>query len=53
VSATTLHLIIVSHVNRASYLMTDERLVYPKIGDEFAGHGTVNHSAEEYVRAHF
>lgn len=53
VSATTLHPIIVSHVNRASYLMTDERLVYPKIGDEFAGHGTVNHSAEEYVRAHF
>jgi ISXO2-like transposase domain len=33
--------------------MTDESLVYPKIGDEFAGHGTVNHSAEEYVRATF
>ena len=45
--------IIVTHVNRASYLMTDESLVYPKIGDEFAGHGTVNHSAEEYVRALF
>jgi hypothetical protein len=30
--------------------MTDESLVYPKVGDEFAGHGTVNHSAGEYVR---
>ena len=33
--------------------MTDESTVYPMIGHEFAGHGTVNHSAEEYVRAHF
>lgn len=53
VSATTLRPIIVSQVNRASYLMTDDSLVYPKIGEEFAGHGTVNHSAEEYVRAQF
>jgi transposase-like protein len=53
VTAQMLKPIIVSHVNKASYLMTDEALVYPKIGDEFAGHGTVNHSAEEYVRAYF
>src|ERR1700737_2268693 len=53
VTAQMLKPIIVSQVNKASYLMTDEALVYPKIGDEFAGHGTVNHSAEEYVRAHF
>ena len=33
--------------------MTDESLVYPGIGEAFAGHGTVNHSAEEYVRAYF
>ncbi len=33
--------------------MTDESTVYPKIGDEFAGHGTVNHSIEEYVRGGF
>ena len=33
--------------------MTDEAPVYRKIGEEFAGHGTVNHSAEEYVRAYF
>jgi len=53
VTAQMLKPIIVSHVNKASYLMTDEALVYPKIGAEFAGHGTVNHSAEEYVRAYF
>jgi hypothetical protein len=33
--------------------MTDEAPQYRKIGDEFAGHGTVNHSIEEYVRAFF
>ena len=33
--------------------MTDESKVYPAIGREFHGHGTVNHSAEEYVRATF
>jgi transposase-like protein len=53
VTATTLRPIIVTHVNRASYLMTDDALVYPSIGREFAGHGSVNHSAEEYVRAAF
>jgi transposase-like protein len=45
--------IIVENVHKASYLMTDESAVYPGIGAGFAGHGTVNHSAEEYVRAHF
>lgn len=30
--------------------MTDEAVVYPKIGKEYASHGTVNHSANEYVR---
>jgi hypothetical protein len=53
VSAQTLRPVIVANVSRASYLMTDESLVYPKVGEEFAGHGTVNHSAEEYVRAYF
>jgi hypothetical protein len=33
--------------------MTDGNPVYPDIGDTFAGHGWVNHSAEEYVRAYF
>jgi transposase-like protein len=53
VTGKTLRDAIVTQVNRASYLMTDEAAVYPKIGDEFAGHGSVNHSAEEYVRAYF
>jgi transposase-like protein len=53
VSATTLRPIIVTQINRASYLMTDEAAVYTEVGREFHGHGTVNHSAEEYVRAAF
>jgi len=53
VSAKTLRPIIVTNVNRASYIMTDESTVYPAIGREFSGHGSVNHSAEEYVRAFF
>jgi transposase-like protein len=53
VTAQTLKPIIVSQVNKATYLMTDESPVYWSIGREFSGHGTVNHSAEEYVRAAF
>src|SRR5438045_7403759 len=53
VSAKTLRPIIVSHVNRATYIMTDDAPVYTSMGREFYGHGTVNHSAEEYVRATF
>jgi hypothetical protein len=44
---------MVTQIDKASYIMTDEAPAYEKIGDEFAGHGTVNHSAEEYVRAYF
>ena len=33
--------------------MTDGHTVYPTIGREFSGHGTVDHSKEEYVRAQF
>ena len=53
VSAKKLRDAIVTQVNRASYLMTDEAPTYTKVGKELAGHGTVNHSAEEYVRAYF
>ena len=53
VTGATLRPAIVTQVDRASYLMTDEAPQYSKIGDEFAGHGTVNHSIEEYVRAFF
>jgi transposase-like protein len=53
VTAQTLKPIIIGNVHKATYLMTDSSPVYPDIGDAFAGHGTVNHSAEEYVRAYF
>ncbi len=32
---------LVTQMERASYLMTDDSKVYPAIGDEFSGHGTV------------
>jgi transposase-like protein len=53
VTAQTLKPIIVANVSKASYLMTDESPVYWSIGREFAGHGAVNHSAQEYVRGAF
>ena len=53
VNSKTLRPILVKNASRKSYLMTDDSPVYPKVGDEFAGHGTVNHSAKEYVRGGF
>jgi transposase-like protein len=50
VKATTLREIIVKVASRKSHLMTDELLSYTGVGKEFAGHSTVNHSADEYVR---
>jgi transposase-like protein len=53
VTAATLRPVMVKIADRASYLMTDESKVYPAVGKEFAGHGSVNHSAGEYVRGTF
>ena len=50
VTAKTLRPAIVRNADRKSWLMTDEALVYEKIGAEFKGHGTVNYSADEYSR---
>jgi len=50
VTAKALRETIVTKIDRKSYLMTDEALVYTRLGREFSGHGTVNHSADEYVR---
>jgi transposase-like protein len=50
VTAKTLRQTIVQVVDRNSYLMTDELASYTKLGREFSGHGTANHSANEYVR---
>jgi transposase-like protein len=50
VTAKTVKPIIIKNVNTASTLMTDESTIYPKIGEEFASHLTVCHSANEYAR---
>ena len=50
VKAKTLRDAMVRVVDRKSHLMTDELRSYEPIGREFAGHTTVNHSADEYVR---
>jgi len=50
VSAKTLRPIIKAHVDRRSFLMTDDAGQYRLIGPEFAGFETVNHGADEYVR---
>ena len=53
VTAKNLRAALVAQVDRKSYLMTDESGVYIAVGREFGGHGTVNHSIEEYVRGGF
>ena len=50
VKAKTLRETIVKTVDRKSHFVTDELASYEPIGREFAGHTTVNHSANEYVR---
>ncbi len=49
-NSETLRNVLVTQVDRASHLMTDEAVYYKRTGKEFAKHDTVNHSAEEYVR---
>lgn len=49
VNAKHLRSLIVTNVDRASHLMTDESMVYTTVGREFAGHSVVNHSAKQYV----
>ena len=53
VTAATLGPVITANVDRATYIMTDDAPVYPGVARDFSGHGSVNHSAEEYVRAAF
>ncbi len=53
VNAATLKPILKAQIDHKSYLMTDESNVYLPIGEVFGGHGTVNHSIEEYVRGGF
>jgi len=53
VNAKTLRPILQTNIEKRSYIMTDDSTVYPPITKDFAGHGSVNHSAEEYVRGQF
>jgi transposase-like protein len=46
----TLLPIIRANVKRDSRVMTDELTSYRKLGDDFAQHDAVNHSAKEYAR---
>ncbi|HEY1604861.1 MAG TPA: transposase [Allosphingosinicella sp.] len=41
--------LIVTDFHRSSHLMTDESMVYTRVGDEFAGRSVVNHSGRAYV----
>jgi len=47
VTAATLGKAIENIADRQSHLMTDEAPTYKGIGKEFAGHSSVNHSADE------
>ena len=50
VTGATLRPILYTQIDRASHLMTDEAPVYNRPGATFAGHSSVNHSINEYVR---
>ena len=50
VNGKTLGPILHENIDRATHLMTDDATVYPPLARGFAGHSSVNHSAEEYVR---
>ncbi len=42
--------IVLANLSREARLMTDEHVMYRRIGREFAEHGAVNHQRDEYVR---
>lgn len=50
VKAKTLKGIIRNEVEGTAHIMTDQMASYHGLGKEFASHGTVDHSAQEYVR---
>jgi transposase-like protein len=49
VSARTLRKAISKHVAKGTTMNTDDALAYYHMSKEFAAHGVVNHSADEYV----
>lgn len=49
-NTTNIKPIIDANLSKESRLMTDQAAYYVKIGNEFVGHESVDHSKEEYVR---
>ena len=50
VQANALHAVLENHASTKSHFMTDEGNQFTTIGWNFASHGTVTHTADEYVR---
>ena len=50
VRGENLHAVLDQHASRKSHFMTDEERSLVAIGWNFASHGTVNHTKDEYVR---
>ncbi|MGZ3172307.1 MAG: IS1595 family transposase [Croceibacterium sp.] len=50
VTGETLRSILVTNAHRSNWLMTDEHKGYVSVGKEFAGHASVAHGRDEYVR---
>lgn len=49
VTGKTVSRLLDRHVSPDAHLMTDESPLYKKVGERFASHSTVNHSADEYA----
>ncbi|MCL6251850.1 IS1595 family transposase [Altererythrobacter sp. KTW20L] len=49
VNAKDVRALVVTNIDRASTLMTDESPIYYRMGKEFASHYAVNHNAKEFV----
>jgi transposase-like protein len=52
-TTATLGEIMRANINKENALITDQAKWYPAIGRDYAGHQTVNHGEEEYVRHQF
>ncbi len=50
IHGNTVRSALVTHVDRASHLMTDEATMYRTIGKEFASHGTVLHAGHQFAK---
>jgi transposase-like protein len=50
VNKGTIGAVLRGNVDAGAHLNTDESRLYAQVGSEFASHGTVNHSKEEYAR---